>query len=68
MNRKKKKKNSSSTQGITMNQCKKNTEQVDIGVLTHIPAYSGMLRHDQAFSGIIPEYPAIFRPCVTLAY
>ena len=37
--------------------------QVDLGIFTHIPAYSDIPTHNQAYSGIIHVYP---EPWITL--
>ena len=49
--------------------------QADLGIFTHIPAYSGIFRHIQTYPDIIRRiqaYSAIIQaysePCVTLAY
>ena len=48
-----------------MGKCKTKAIHGDLGIFTHIPAYSGISRHIQAYSGIIQAYS---EPCVTLAY
>ena len=48
-----------------MRKCKTKAIQADLGIFTHIPAYSGILRYIQAYSGIVQSYS---EPSVTLAY
>ena len=51
----------SSRYGITMETCKTKTIEADLGILTHISAYSGILRHIQTYSGIIRHIQELFR-------
>ena len=44
-----------------MGRSKTKANQGELGIFTHIPAYSGMLRHNQVSSGIIQAYSGIFR-------
>ena len=48
-------------QKITKEKCKAKAIQVDVGILTHIPAYSGMFRYPK-----IRNYLSIFRTFITL--
>ena len=48
-----------------MGKYKAKASQADIGIFTHIHAYSDIFRHDQPYSGIIQAFS---EPCVTLAY
>ena len=51
----------SSRQVIIMKKRKTKAIQVDLTIFTHIPAYSHLFRHNQAYSGIIQAYSGIFR-------
>ena len=60
---------------ITMRKCKTNANQMDLDLLTYIPAYSGIFRHIQAHSSITSHIQELFthiqvysEHCVTLQY
>ena len=55
----------SSRQRITLGKCKTKTSQADLGIFSHIPAYSDIFRHNQTYPEIIQAYS---EPCVILAY
>ena len=55
----------STRQRITMGKNKTKVIQVDLCILTHIPAYLDIFRHNQEYSGIIQAYSEC---CVILAY
>ena len=38
---------------------KAKADQADVGIFTHIPAYSDILRNNRAYSGIIQTYLGI---------
>ena len=56
----------SSRQGITMGKYKTKAIQADLGILTHIPAYSDISRHIQR--DIIRHIQVYSESCVTLTY
>ena len=63
--------NGSFRQGITMGKCKTKVVQADLNIFTHIQhitAYSDILRHNQAYSGIFRTLcnPDIFKTMVYL--
>ena len=47
--------------GITMGTCKAKEIQADLGIFTHILAYSVIFRHIQTYSGIIRHIQELFR-------
>ena len=48
-----------------MGKCKTKAIQADLGIFRHIRTYLDIIRHTQAYSGIIQAYS---EPCVALAY
>ena len=46
---------------ITMRTCKTKAIQTDLSISTHILTCSGILRHNQAYPGIIEDYLGIIR-------
>ena len=49
---------------MKMGTCKAKANQVDLGIFTHIPAYSDILRHNKVYSGTMRHnktYSGIFR-------
>ena len=44
-----------------MGTCRTKANQADLSIFTHIPAYLGILRQNQAYSGIIHTYSGIFQ-------
>ena len=53
-----------SRQGITMETCKTRAIEASFDIFTHILAYSRILRHNQAYSGVIQAH---LGPCINLA-
>ena len=53
-----------SRQGITMGTCKTRAIEASLDIFTHIVAYSRILRHNQAYSGVIQAH---LGPCINLA-